>query len=202
MITARLPRALTASSRSHQEFERAARASCQRERAERQISRCSGRDSCIICDITGDTDPFSRSSLSIGEPLAPDPLAPPAGRRRRFHFTEIRFGANDGARAFGANDRSCGRRRAPRATGSSPTPRHRKISAIGSSLRRRRACNNAVRRLVLLYPLAVCGRRLDGTGLATWRTSGIQGFLPVKMPETGTFSKKTGRLLRKDGQLP
>jgi hypothetical protein len=33
-------------------------------------------------------------------------------RRRRFHFSEIRFGANDGARAFGASDRSCGRRRA------------------------------------------------------------------------------------------
>jgi hypothetical protein len=48
----------------------------------------------------------------IGDPLALDRLAPPAGRRRRFHFSEIRFGANDGARAFGANDRSCGRRRA------------------------------------------------------------------------------------------
>jgi hypothetical protein len=34
-----------------------------------------------------------------------DPLAPPAGRRRRF-----RFGANDGARAFGAID-GCSRRR-------------------------------------------------------------------------------------------
>jgi hypothetical protein len=29
-----------------------------------------------------------------------------------------------------------------------------------------------------------------------------QLFHAVKMPETGTFSKKTGRLLRKDGQLP
>jgi len=72
---------------------------------------------------------------------------------------------------------------------------------LGGRLRQQGACNNAVRRLVLLYPLAR-GRRLDGTGLATRRTSGIQRFLPVKMPETGTFSKKTGRLLRKDGQLP
>jgi hypothetical protein len=41
-----------------------------------------------------------------------DPLAP-AGRR----FGNFVFGANDGARAFAANDRSCGRRGAGRALG-------------------------------------------------------------------------------------
>ncbi len=67
----------------------------------------------------------------------PEPRAPPAGRpairptrcRRlgsgrptsQLRLSGIRFGANAGARAFGANDRSCGRRgagRALRGTGS------------------------------------------------------------------------------------
>ena len=47
------------------------------------------------------------TALNWGEP---DPLAPPVSRPRRFHFREFRFGANDGARAFAANDRSYGRR--------------------------------------------------------------------------------------------
>jgi hypothetical protein len=41
------------------------------------------------------------------------------------------------------------------------------------------------------------GRLQKGMGAANSQLSS-----PVKLPETGTFSKKTGRLLRKDGQLP
>jgi len=55
--------------------------------------------------IAGGADPLPRSSLSIGEPLPPDPLAPPAGRRRRFHFSEIRFGATGSKGSSGCSRR-------------------------------------------------------------------------------------------------
>jgi len=47
----------------------------------------------------------SRATRSASRPTRDqsDPLAPPAGRRRRFRFSEIRLGANAGARAVAAN---------------------------------------------------------------------------------------------------
>jgi len=46
-------------------------------------------------------------------------------------------------------------------------------------------------------------RTCAGLGGAAGEFGGeFAAFHPVKMPETGTFSKKTGRLLRENGQLP
>jgi hypothetical protein len=57
------------------------------------------------------TDPLWRSSLSIDSRARGrqrDPLGPPQGRRRRFHFREIRFGAA----AIAASPNFFGRREA------------------------------------------------------------------------------------------
>jgi NADPH:quinone reductase-like Zn-dependent oxidoreductase len=57
-----------------------------------------------------------------------DPLGPPTGRRRRFHFrenTDSGWGANAGARAFAAIAA------APASYGVIANPRHRKISGLG-----------------------------------------------------------------------
>jgi hypothetical protein len=66
------------------------------------------------CELRGIAKPAALNDQAFREQS--DPLAPP-GRRggcwptSQLRFSGIRFGANDGTRAFGANDRSCGRRR-------------------------------------------------------------------------------------------
>jgi hypothetical protein len=63
-----------------------------------------------------------------------DPLAPPAGRSRHFFLAKcgIRFGADDGARAIGADDDVMLRPpRRRRSHGVIAKVRHRKISGLG-----------------------------------------------------------------------
>ena len=65
--------------------------------------------------------PHSGGQQSDPRSDRPDPLEPAGRRFADFVFAIFRFGANAGARAFAANDRSCGRRgagRALRGTGS------------------------------------------------------------------------------------